>query len=150
MKKHERIAGLVLIALGIVTGLNSWLSLKLGSPQHPDAGFMPFLASLAIVVFSAVWVIGNLRPDENPQAFWEPRAWFKPLIAVGMMVLYAVTMESAGYILSTLLFMLLWQFGVEKEKWLRSILVSVISTAAMWFVFAKLLTVPLPQGFLGL
>lgn len=150
VKRHERIAGLFLIMVGVATGLNSWLYLRLGSLRNPGSGFQPFLASLLLVAASTVWVIGSLGRDENPRPFWEKGGWLRPALAGLFILVYAWSMAPVGYVPATLLFMLLWQFLVEREKWLKAAIISIVSTAAMWLIFAKLLAVPLPEGLLKL
>ncbi|HYF79365.1 MAG TPA: tripartite tricarboxylate transporter TctB family protein [Symbiobacteriaceae bacterium] len=150
MKKHERIAGLFLIMAGIATGIHSWWNLHLGSLRHPDSGFQPFLASVLLVAASTVWVLGSLGRDEDPQPFWAKGGLVRPALACLFILVYAWSMVPVGYVLSTLLFMLLWQFLLERERWLRAAVISLISTAAMWLIFAKLLAVPLPEGIFKL
>lgn len=150
MKKHERLAGLLLIAVGIVAAVHSYLNLKLGAIRHPDSGFMPFWASVLLVVFSAAWVFQSWGPDERPAPFWGKGEWTRPLLSCAMMVLYGLTLERIGYVTSTLVFLLAWQFLVEREKWRKATLISVVATAAMYVMFVKLLGVPLPTGFIGL
>ncbi|HWI65092.1 MAG TPA: tripartite tricarboxylate transporter TctB family protein [Symbiobacteriaceae bacterium] len=150
MKKYERIAALFLTLLGITTGVHAWLNLGLGTMQLPAAGFMPFVASIVLAVSSALWLLGNLSPDPSPRPFWVDKGWLKPLLAFVAIFLYTVLIEPVGYLLATLVFMLLWQFVVEREKWLKATLISVIATAVMWLLFSKLLGVPVPAGLLGL
>jgi putative tricarboxylic transport membrane protein len=146
VKKHNRIAGLFLLLVGIATAVHSWLNLGLGDLSMPGSGLQPFVASLVLVIASALWVLENLSTDPNPQPFWEGRAWAKPLAAFVLMLAYALLMDALGYALATLLFMGIWQFGIEREKWLKSTIVAVITTAVMWFLFSNLLAVPLPGG----
>jgi len=148
LKKHERMAALFLTLLGLTTASYSLFKLKLGSMQLPAAGFMPFLASLVLVVASFLWLMGSLGKDPNPQPFWEGRAWLKPLLAAATVFGYAFIMGKAGYLLSTLLFMLVWQFVIEREKWLKATIIAVVATAAMWLLFSKLLNVQVPTGIL--
>lgn len=149
MKKHERIAALVLTLLGLTTGYHSWANLKLGTMNLPAAGFMPFVASAVLVIASVLWLVAVLGKDEQPQPFWEGRGWLKPLLAMVGIFAYALSMEFVGYTLATLLFMLFWQFFIEREKWLKATLVGVIATAVMWVLFSRLLGVPVPTGMLG-
>lgn len=148
MEKYERIAALFLTLVGITTGAHSWLNLKLGTMNMPDSGFMPFLASLVLVIASGLWFMSALGQAGRSQPFWEGRGWVKPLLAILFMLVYAWSMDLIGYLLATLVFMLVWQFFVEREKWLKATVISLISTAVMWLLFSQLLGVPLPTGIL--
>ena len=52
--------------------------------------------------------------------------------------------ERIGFLLSTLVFMLGWQLIVERERWLKAVVVTVLCAAAMFTLFRYLLHVELP------
>lgn len=134
--------------VGVAAGVHSVVNLGLGNMQLPNSGFMPFLASVLLVVASAAWVVGSLGKDLDPRPFWVDRGWLKPGLAVLMMLFYAWSMDNIGYVLATLVFMLVWQFLIERERWLKATVVSVTATVVMWLLFSQLLGVPLPTGML--
>lgn len=150
MKKWDRIAAVVLIILGAAAAIYSVISLKLGTLRHPDAGFMPFLAALVVVGCCAGWLVELRGPDPEPRPFWGKGDWVRPLLAVIFMSIYAATMEPLGYLPSTLIFMALWMFLVEREKWLRATLTTILGTAGMYLLFVVLLGVPVPMSIFGL
>jgi putative tricarboxylic transport membrane protein len=149
MKKHDRIAAVVLMVLGLAAAYYAVSELKLGTPRNPDAGLMPFLASLVVVGTSAAWLFELRGPDPDPQPFWGKGAWVKPLLAIAFLCLYAGTMELLGYLPSTFLFLGLWQFLVERVNWRRATLVTVLGTAGMYLIFVYLLGVPVPESIFG-
>jgi hypothetical protein len=57
-------------------------------------------------------------------------------------------MEPLGYMLSTFIFLVAWQFAIEREKWLKTGAIAIIGTVAMYAIFSYLLRVPLPEGLL--
>lgn len=151
MKKHERIAGLTLILLGITVMIYSMTALSLGTIKHPGPGFFPMLCGLCIVVFSLAWLIPLWKhKDEDPQPFWGKGEWVRPTMAVAAIALYASIMDELGYLISTLVFILLWQFIIEREKWLRAVIISLACTATMYVLFQYLLSVPLPEGIFSI
>lgn len=150
MKKHLRVAGIFIIIVGLAVMFNSYTELKMGDFHHPDSGFLPFWYGLGLVILSAVLVITNLGTGGKPTPFWQKGQWLKPLIAALTVLVYGVIMEGVGYILSTFLFLLIWQAILEREKWLKTISISVIGTIAMYLIFEHLLGVPLPAGILAL
>lgn len=150
MKKYDRIAAVTLIVLALAAAVYAVVDLQLGTMRHPDAGALPFLASLVVVATAAIWLVELRGPDPEPRPFWEKGAWVKPLLAVAFLTLYAATMEPLGYVLSTLLFLALWMFLVERVKWLQALLVTVLGTAGMYILFVILLGVPVPVSIIGL
>lgn len=149
MKRYERIAALVFMMVGVAAAIYSVVSLKLGTLRRPDSGFLPFLASLTMVISSLVWYWTSREPNEKARPFWEKDDWRRPTLAVAMLIFYAGTMTTLGYLLSTLLFLLAWQFLVERERWVKATLVSVLGTAGMYLLFARLLSIQVPPGIFG-
>jgi hypothetical protein len=56
-------------------------------------------------------------------------------------------METVGYITSTLIFMVAWQQIIEREKWVKTMVISLAGTFAMYALFVYLLRVPIPPEF---
>ncbi|MGI6285340.1 tripartite tricarboxylate transporter TctB family protein [Neomoorella humiferrea] len=150
MKKHLRTTGLFLIIVGVALMVDSVVVLKLGNYHHPDSGFLPFWYSLLLVIFSLALVISNLGADGRPQPFWGTLQWVKPLIAALIIGLYGVIMEEIGYMLATFIFLLAWETFLEHEKWLKTLVISVIGTISLYLIFEHMLGVPLPAGIFAL
>lgn len=127
----------------------SVVGLRLGTLRRPDSGFMPLLAATLLSVFSAAWFWANRGKDANPQPLWEKGEWVRPALVVVLLILYGWSMTIIGYMISTLLFLVGWQFLVERERWWRATLVSVLGTAGMYVLFARLLGVAVPPGIFG-
>jgi len=161
MSRGENIANLVTLALGIFVTYHSYDALKLGILISPGAGFMPFLCGIALIALGIFWrlqsiLLKPLRPVEPAE---EPlvaggEAPSPPLrgsrvklcLAIITTVAYAYLFERIGFFLSTLLFMLGWQMLVERERWLKSIIITVLCAAAMYTLFRYLLRVELPSN----
>jgi putative tricarboxylic transport membrane protein len=62
-------------------------------------------------------------------------------------VLYILLADKVGFLLVAPLLLCFWlrAFGV---RWKTALIASVITTAVIWYVFYKLLRVPLPWGVL--
>lgn len=124
----------------------AWRTLTLGDLTVPDAGLLPFLAGTGLAVLSALWALSTLgkAPPAAPEAAG-PRRWKRPLLALLLMFLYAWAIETLGYVSSTLAFTAAWQQTIEREGWIRTILVALLGTAAMYALFVHLLRLPIPQ-----
>jgi putative tricarboxylic transport membrane protein len=146
MKKYERITAIILAGGGVVIMVYAWNTLKTGSIHVPDAGFLPFLCGAALVILGIVWTLilqwtkerEGVRPAEK-------RLWQRPVLSLVLMVIYAWAIETLGYITSTLVFMVVWQKLIEHEKWVKTALVSLLGTLAMYVLFVYFLKVPIPQ-----
>ena len=148
MKKYERITAIITSLGGVWIMYYAWHTLKLGSIHVPDAGFLPFLCGAGLVVLGIIWMLviqsTKERADERPA---EKRLWHRPLLSLLLMVLYGWAMESVGYITSTLLFVIAWQKIIEHEKWLKTMIIALLGTFAMYALFVYLLKVPIPPEF---
>lgn len=148
MKKQERIAAIVTSLGGAWVMYYGWHTLKLGTIHVPDAGLLPFLCGAALVILGIAWLLMlQWKAEAASGETAEKRLWHRPLLALALMVLYGWAMELAGYITSTLIFVVAWQKVIEHEKWWKTIIIAVLGTAAMYALFVYLLSVPIPPEF---
>lgn len=146
MKRYERLTAMVVVAGGVLIMIYSWHSLKLGSIQIPDAGLLPFLSGMGLAVLGIIWAVMLQMAREDPKPGSESKPlWHRPLLSLLLMVIYAWAMETVGYVTSTVLFMIAWQQVIEREKWGKTMIISVLATIAMYALFVLFLKVPIPQ-----
>ncbi len=125
----------------------AWHSLKLGSIHMPDAGLLPFLCGLALTVLGIIWALMLQLSREREEAGEKP-LWHRPVLSLLLMVVYGWAMEALGYITSTLLFVVAWQQIIEREKWMKTLVIAVLGTVAMYALFVLFLKVPVPQEWI--
>jgi putative tricarboxylic transport membrane protein len=151
MRKSDLIGGGIFVSLGIFILL--W---TLGFPtldkDHPGPALFPrILAALFIffggIVFYRGWKDGKGEAESEEEASL-PQNYFNPIFVLILVGIYIGLSQVLGfYITSTLvLFLMMLKLQVP---YLRSILISVLLTLFVNFMFSKLLRVPLPIGFLG-
>ena len=147
MGKRDRITGVTFLIIGLAVIFHSLRALGLGTLKTPGAGFFPFLCGASIAVFSVIWLF-SMRNTQGKatEPFWGKGEWIRPTIAVLLTIGYATVLDDFGFILTTFLFSVTWQYWVEQEKWLKNLAISLVSTAAMYTIFQFLLSVPLPRG----
>ncbi|MBL0143184.1 MAG: tripartite tricarboxylate transporter TctB family protein [Betaproteobacteria bacterium] len=156
MNRSERIASAGLVAFGLGVAYHSHQHLKLGIMITPGAGYFPFWIGIALAVLGVLWFLMTLlarktpesaTPDDAAQASERRRLVLARLVPGVLLVLaYAWLFERAGYFLSTVLFMVGWQKGVEREGWLKTAVVALLCAAAMYALFSFLLKGVLPTG----
>jgi putative tricarboxylic transport membrane protein len=148
MKKYERITAIITSLGGVWIMVYAWHTLKLGSIHVPDAGFLPFLCGAGLAILGIVWIlILQWKKEQGNESPAERRLWHRPLLSLALMVLYGMAMETVGYITSTLVFMVAWQQIIEREKWFKTMIISLLGTFAMYALFVYLLKVPIPPEF---
>jgi len=161
MDRAERIASVTLVAFGVFVAYYSDKYLKLGILISPGAGFFPYWIGVVLAVLGAVWLLNTFLARKAPgpaeaecgsegaDMGGEPlrkRVLFRFLPGVLLVVLYGWLFEKAGYFLSTVLFMVGWQKVVERESWLKTLLIAVLCAGGMYALFSYLLKGVLPTG----
>jgi putative tricarboxylic transport membrane protein len=128
----------------------SLTELKLGTITQPGPGFMPFIGGVGITLLSAFWILSNIKKIKITGPLWQKGELKNPLLAVIIIIAYTALIDRLGYILSTLMFLVAWQFAIEREKWLKTSIIAIVGTAVMYLLFAFLLEVQLPEGILNI
>ena len=146
MNKYERITAVLTSLAGVWIMYYAWGTLKLGSIHVPDAGLLPFLCGIGLAILGVAWLLVLQWGKEKEDAS-EKRLWHRPLLSLLLMVVYGWAMEALGYISSTLIFVIAWQQIIEREKWVKTMIIAVLSTVAMYALFVYLLKVPIPSEF---
>jgi putative tricarboxylic transport membrane protein len=146
VKRWERLASTALFLVGIGSAVGAW-QIGFGSLQSPGPGFFPFWLALLLTLLCLTFFLRNLGTDPLPVALWRKGSWSKPLKAVCVMFAYVFLIGQLGFISSTALLFIAWLRNVEHSSW-KSVLFLVVFGTASLYLFATLLTIPLPKGLL--
>lgn len=116
------------------------------NPYGPD--FFPKLILTLLAITSALLVVGavlKLKKNSESSPIQIDRSTVgKILLLVGVLIAYILLFFVAGFIVSTILFLLVaqWIFGVRKLVLLGT--VSVVLPIVLYFVFTIAFKIPLP------
>jgi hypothetical protein len=161
MSKSDNVTNLIVLALGIFVVYHSYYSLRIGILISPGAGFLPFLCGIALIALGIVWRLQTIliKSPAHAEHTADPMAAVgeegaaplpvsrvKLCLAFATTLVYACLFERIGFLVATLVFMLGWQVVVERQRWLRSIIITALCTAAMYTLFKYLLHVDLPSN----
>ena len=142
IRNSDRMSGLMIC---LVAGLALLASrdLPYGSIGAPDSGFFPKTLSVLLLVFgiglSATSFGGNVEKVKLGAGA------LRVLIAAVALCLYAFTLDAVGFVIATILILLLMMRGFGEMSWRASGLIAVISVALAYAGFLQL-GVPLPKG----
>jgi putative tricarboxylic transport membrane protein len=132
------------LGLGVYFALQG-VTMKLGTISSPGTGFMPFFVGLVLIFFavlSAIPLLISLRLTESERL---PIGRLRdPAIVVVAMVAYALALERAGFIVSTVLLILLLARFVGRTTFVRASVLAVLATLFCQVVFGAWLGVRLP------
>jgi putative tricarboxylic transport membrane protein len=143
----DRVAGVALTVLGLFV-LHQSRALPLGTLGNPGPAYMPVvLAALLAVLGIALAVLGGHAPPLSAPAFRECR---HAVAILATCAFCALALERLGYRL-TICAALLFLLGVvERKRPLAAAVFAVAFAVGTFFLFDRLLRVPLPRGPLGL
>jgi len=147
LRNGDILSGGVLAALGvffIVEGQD----LGLGRMSNPGSGFMIFWVGWILTAMASAIVVGALRRSDHStlRVLWAGANWRKVGYVVLVMVIYTWVLPSLGFIVATLILLLVLFKTVEPQSWRVALIGSAASTAAAWLLFAKALGTQLPVG----
>lgn len=153
MGKKDLIPGIVWMVLGISISIYS-KTLKLGKLASPGPGLMPFLLGLTLSIFSVLVVARSLLSAQKEKGLHEEGIWFqvdikKIVLVTGSLIMYALLLEKIGFVITTLVILLILFRAVGSQKWSSVLVSSILTVLFTYLVFVIILKVELPYGFLG-
>ena len=145
MPSIDRIVGIGSIAGGIVLAVFSW-QLDLGTWKIPGPGAWPFLLAITLSLIGG-WLVFRPQPQTQGISASIPR-WGKWAMALGTLFGYVFILEPLGYIVATLLLLLVQIRWVEDRPWTTSLLTAALAAVISFLIFGLWLKVLLPSGII--
>jgi len=144
----ERLLALAVVVAGGVYLLNAW-PLPRGTVARPGAGFFPLAIGLFGIAFALAWVTSAFRraPAAAGAARIPAEARGRVVATTAALLGFCLLLPWVGYPAAALVFAagsLRW-LGAT---WRTALVVGVASAAISYYLFAVLLSVPLPRGAL--
>ncbi len=125
------------------------INYEVGNLRNPGTGFTPFLAGLAISIFSATGFVESTLRQKKGIGWKSPMKgamWGRALLAVGALFAYSFLLPSLGFTLCTAL-CVSFLFRVGKfYRWSVAIVGGVVTAFATYGLFVALLKVQRPKG----
>jgi putative tricarboxylic transport membrane protein len=155
MKSRDLQSGFFCLALGVVFAVAS-LHQGLMRKGVPGPGFLPFLTAvlfiaLSLMVFIPAFLRGKAqeKTSEEKKFFPEKDSLRKVLLGLVALLGYGLVLSHAGYLITTLIFMLFIMRLVEPVPWKTVIWTGVATAVISYVLFVVLLEVQLPRGLMG-
>jgi len=138
MKQVLRPTPFMAIVLAIVAMVFASGGYRLGlwQDEMPSAGLLPF--GTALLRLPVTLRIFSARPAE------ETACNRRPLGAVLLLACYAATLPVLGFVIPTMIMIIIWIKALDGQPLLSTATVAVILTLAGAFLFVTLLRVPMP------
>jgi putative tricarboxylic transport membrane protein len=142
----DRVAGTGLAALALLVLWES-RALPFGTIRDPGAGAVPVLLALVLLLCSlAVVAAGAAAPSLAAQPWTE---WRHAVAILGACAFMALALERLGYRLTILLTLLALLTVVERKGWIVAAVFALAFSLGTYFLFGRVLRVPVPQGPFG-
>jgi len=160
-KAPDLIGAGLLVALGVAFAIGGTRYGVFGEGSRIGPGFMPFVAGVLLVVFGVmIGVEAALHRGRVPSHAArntqeggvegeEEAGGSTVVVAFGLMLVTVLLIPVLGFLLSFGLLILALVTFVEREGWVRGILLSVTAITVTWLAFVVLLEIPLPPGIVG-
>jgi putative tricarboxylic transport membrane protein len=131
-----------------------YLSYKLGLGEltRPGPGFLTFwcgviLCVLSVVVFMRGRIGGSGEKAKGISQLWIGVTWSKALITVLVLVAYALTFGRVGFLVSTVVLLIVLFRAIDPMKWWAAIVVGMLASLIFFVVFDMGFQVQLPHAY---
>jgi len=147
-KKAEIIWALIFIAFGTVF---YYLTLDLRPSPGPDVGgaFYPRLLVYATLILSFKLLYNALKREkkESEELFdFENGGFWDVILVIIISFTYLYLLDIIGFLLLTPIYLFLLLTIIEAKTFAYRILISILTTGIVMYVFQNFLNVPFPSG----
>jgi hypothetical protein len=150
MNRKHVISGSFWLAVSIFVAIKA-VDLGLGMFSSPGSGFTFFWSSVGLGTLSIILVMKSIFGDVEARPLadlWKGLKWGNAVLAIVMLLFYALILTTLGFVLSTFMLMIVL-FGIGRSSYRVVILSALITTILSLMIFRYLLEVHLPRGIIG-
>ncbi len=154
MAKGDRISGIFWLVFSLVIAVESY-HLGVGNLHSPQAGFLPFVASITLGILSFLLLLSikskkpQFREEIADITFNRPLV-LKVIYVIISLFLYAIFLDALGFVLASMILIAFMLRVIEPQKWYVVTLGTLLIPIFAHLLFDVFLKVQLPKGFLGL
>ncbi len=150
MKRLDQITSIVLFMLSVFYVAEA-LKMPLRAGKSPGAGWLPLILGILMILLSVLLLVSAARRPASADSVvtWPTgRGLINNLSILGCLAVSIVVLETAGYLASTFVFLLILFFVLGKYSWKFSVPFALGSAIALYWLFKVWLNIPLPAGFI--
>ena len=147
MRKDNRIAGVILFAL---FAYSFYMALDFAKRS---AYFPIFVSVVGMMLSVFLFISGFLKERGAKESSLSGKAKLKVAVMAAAILVYAAGIEYIGFSVSTFAFLFVMMCALYTKKFtaaqiFKILIVAAVQTGIIYYVFEKLLFVPLPHGLL--
>lgn len=153
MKKANYILALLMILIAFFVYFYSNTFIEAKSYDLGSAAF-PKIISVLTIFLSILLIINTLKErddktkekhEENEQIF-NKTGTLRLILGSSIIMIYFFLINKIGFIIATLIFLIVFMRVLGIKKWVMSIPISIVTTFLIYFLFQDILKVQLPSG----
>jgi putative tricarboxylic transport membrane protein len=149
----ERAGSLLFLLFGTYGFILS-LRLPLGNWREPGPGFFPLGLSILLCASGALGLMMGVKyggEETRRKRVWRElgRKLITPGKILGVTTVYAVSLERAGYLLASFLYVFVLFYWISQVRLWIALALAILIGGGSWYFFSHILGVPLPQGILN-
>jgi hypothetical protein len=146
MRKSDRILGWVLLGLALLALGEGWRTWdKIGG-----TGFLPVIIGIMFSLLGLGLLFWRHASDEDPPIFGtEEKGWRRVGLTCILFSLFVLSIPLVGYAIGTIVFMTILFKIMGVARWRTGFVFGVVGAVSTYVIFKILLSMPLPDGFLG-
>ncbi|MBP5212039.1 MAG: tripartite tricarboxylate transporter TctB family protein [Pyramidobacter sp.] len=147
MRKDNRIAGVILFAL---FSYSMYMALDFAK----RAAYFPiFVSAVGMMLSVFLFISGFMKERSTKESALTGKAKLKVAVMAAAILIYAAGIEYIGFSVSTFAFLFVMMCALYTKKFtaaqvFKILIVAAVQTGIIYYVFEKLLFVPLPHGLL--
>lgn len=151
--KKDHILGIVSLVFGLVLAFMTSRIPRSDMAGDPGSRIFPYIACILFII-SGVGLLfyKDKKAAEGSEPFFNAEQIKRVIIMFCIMILYYILFDIVGFVPLSIvaLFILSTLFAAGQNiQWWKRLLFSVAVTVILFVLFKKVLSVPLPMGFLG-
>ena len=149
MNSNRVIGVLLLILSGYIWFTANGFPERTGSGPGPE--FFPKLASFVLAFLSIILFFQRVTKEEAndvDQISFTRENIKKFILTFLALILFIVLAQFLGFLVSSMLFIVCWMLIMREKNWKFILLLSIIFSIVITFIFEMLLVVPIPHGFI--
>ncbi|MEP7327801.1 MAG: tripartite tricarboxylate transporter TctB family protein [Betaproteobacteria bacterium] len=150
MKVNDAIFGAIFLLVGVVVLVHVQSFPRIPG-QQVGPGLFPGMIAAGMIVCGLMLIVGGIRRRAT-EPWAETAAWMRSgrhLLAfaaiVGGVAAYVLLANTIGFLLLAPVLLWVWLTALQVPR-KQTVIVAVVATLVIWYVFYKLLRVPLPWG----
>lgn len=150
MKSKDRIGGIVFAVFGLAVALMTRQIKIPANLSEPGPRLFPYIAGIGMLVCGIEMAL-TAPKETKDEPFLTPAGWKRLGVVAITLILYYFGLEWIGFLIATPVFafaiILILSSGVQINK-LAALVISLLTTGALYYLFQKVFLILLPAGTL--